>query len=152
MFCIMSDFNYRRVDWVNVLGNLESEDFLKVIQDFFSQAGSYRAYLGDNVLDLVLTSNGNTIRDIQVGEELGNAGSPHFTIAVHSLKPHRKPKYILNPFLYVLFRAVFQHTAKVTPSCSDTYIKTYLSVKINQLNTVTRSMHLIAVWVRLCSL
>ena len=56
-------------------------------------------------------------------------------IAMRSLKPYRKPKErILNPFLHVLDRDAFQHIAKVTPSSSDTYIKTYLSVKINKLN------------------
>ena len=56
--------------------------------------------------------------------------SPRFTIAMSSLKPYLKP----NPFLHVLDRDTFQHIAKVTPSGSDTYIKTYFSVKINKLN------------------
>ena len=54
-------------------------------------------------------------------------GSPRFTIAIHSLKPYRI-------FLHVLDRDAFQHIAKVTLSGSDTYIKTYLSVKVNKLN------------------
>ena len=52
-----------------------------------------------------------------------------------SLKPYHKPKYrIPNPFLHVLDKDAFQHIAKVTPSGLNTYIKTYLSVKINKLN------------------
>ena len=33
--CIMRDFNYRNVDWINVVGDHESEEFTKVIQDNF---------------------------------------------------------------------------------------------------------------------
>ena len=31
----MGDFNYRNVDWINVVGDHESEEFTKVIQDNF---------------------------------------------------------------------------------------------------------------------
>lgn len=64
----MGDFNYRRVDLVKVLGNLEFDDFLKVIQDNFLRQVVKEPNRGDNTLDSVVTNNSNMIRDIQVGE------------------------------------------------------------------------------------
>ena len=45
--------------------------------------------------------------------------------------------------LHVLDRDAFQHIAKVTHSGSDTYIKTYLSVKINKLNKENKEKNII---------
>ncbi len=31
--CILGDYNFRRIDWERVVWDLESEDFLRVLQD-----------------------------------------------------------------------------------------------------------------------
>ncbi len=49
----MSAFTFWRVDWVNILGDLEPEDFLKVIKDNFLKHVVMEPTRGDNLLDLV---------------------------------------------------------------------------------------------------
>ena len=56
---------------MNVVGDLGSEELLKVIEDNFLKQVVTEPTRGDNILDLILTNNSNMIRDIEVGEELG---------------------------------------------------------------------------------
>lgn len=73
--CFMGDFNYRNIDWEGMVGDLESEDFLKVIQDNFLKHTVTEPTRGNNILDLVLTNNENMVSELDVGGELG--GSDH---------------------------------------------------------------------------
>ena len=61
------------MDCLNIVRDPESEDFLKVSKDNFLKQVVMEPTRGDNILDLVLTDNGNMIRNVQVGEELGSS-------------------------------------------------------------------------------
>ncbi len=65
--CLLGDYNFRRIDWESVVGDLESEDILKVLQDNFLKQVVTEPTRGDNILDLVLTSNENMISEVDVG-------------------------------------------------------------------------------------
>ena len=51
--CIMGDFNFRNIDWDNIVGDYESEDFLDAVQDNFLNQLITEPTRGDNILDLV---------------------------------------------------------------------------------------------------
>ncbi len=53
--CILGDYNFRRIDWEGVVGDLqESEDFLGGLQDNFLKQVVREPTRGENILDLSL--------------------------------------------------------------------------------------------------
>ena len=52
---------------------MESEDFLKVLQDNFLKQVVTEPTRGENILDLVLTNNENMINEVEVGSQLGSS-------------------------------------------------------------------------------
>ncbi len=69
--CFLGDYNFRRIDWERVIGDLESEDFLRVLQNNFLKHVVTEPTRGENILDLVLTNNENMISEVDVGSQLG---------------------------------------------------------------------------------
>ncbi len=69
--CFLRDYNFRRIDWERIIGDLESEDFLRVLQDNFLKQVVTEPTRGDNILDLVLTNDENMISEVDVGSQLG---------------------------------------------------------------------------------
>lgn len=67
--CIMASFNYRNINWEGVMGDLESEDFLKVIQDNFLKKAVTESTRGNNILDLILINRAIMISELDVGGE-----------------------------------------------------------------------------------
>ncbi len=65
----MEDYNFRRIDWEGVVGDLESEDFLRIFQDNFLKQVVTESTRCDNILDLVLTNNENMISEVDVGSQ-----------------------------------------------------------------------------------
>ncbi len=55
------------------MGDLESEDFLRVLQDNFLTQVVTEPTRGGNILDLVLTNNENMICEVDVGSKLSNS-------------------------------------------------------------------------------
>ena len=71
--CILGDFNFSGIDWKNQLSDNESEDFLEVVQDSFLYQFINSPTRGNNILDLVLSNNENLVKDVGIGDELGNS-------------------------------------------------------------------------------
>ncbi len=65
--CFWGDYNFRRIDWERVFGDLESEDFLRILQNNFLKQLVTEPTRGDNMQDLVLTNNENMISEVDVG-------------------------------------------------------------------------------------
>lgn len=71
--CIMGDFNFRNINWQNLTGDYESEEFLEVVQDNFLFQHVLEGTRGNNILDLVFSNRENLIENLEVGETLGNS-------------------------------------------------------------------------------
>lgn len=76
------DFNYRDIDWEGIIGNLDSEEFLKVVQDNILKQLMTEPMRGTNILDLVLTNAENIISEVELEGELGcsDDGELRFTL------------------------------------------------------------------------
>ena len=53
--CIMGDFNYRNVDWINIAGDHKPDDFFDIIQDNFLKQIVSEPTRENSILDLVIT-------------------------------------------------------------------------------------------------
>ena len=71
--CIMGDFNYRNIDWVNNVGDSEAEEFLDVINDNFLRQLVNVPTRENNILDLILTDRDDLVNNLEVGGRLGNS-------------------------------------------------------------------------------
>ena len=72
--CIMGDFNFRGIDWVNNVGRTrEEEEFLDVINDNFLRQLVNVPTRENNILDLVLTNRDDLVNNLEVGGRLGNS-------------------------------------------------------------------------------
>ena len=71
--CIVGDFNFRNINWENLTGDLESEDFLDMVQDNFLYQHGRESTRGNNILDLVFSNRENTVAGLEVGEKLANS-------------------------------------------------------------------------------
>ena len=71
--CIVGDFNFRYINWRQLTGNLESDDFLEVVQDNFLHQFVTEPTRGDNILDLVLSNRENLINNVNIGDKLGSS-------------------------------------------------------------------------------
>src|SRR6218665_1581579 len=70
---IMGDFNYH-VDWEHSEGEREQDRlFLDFIEASFMQQHAMEPTRGDNILDLVLTSDENMIENVSVGEHFNTS-------------------------------------------------------------------------------
>ena len=70
---VLGDFNYRNVDWELMIGNRESEEFLKIMQDNFLKQVVMEPTRGNNILDLIITNSDDTVEQVDVGGYLGNS-------------------------------------------------------------------------------
>lgn len=70
---IIGDFNFPDIDWDSICGNTEgSRIFISCVQDnFFTQLVD-KATRGQNILDLILTTD-DIVSKLEVGETLGNS-------------------------------------------------------------------------------
>ena len=71
--CILGDFNFRNIDWGNITGDREAEEFLNVVQNNFLKQVIREPTRQGNILDLVLTKSENDISEVEVGGQLGNS-------------------------------------------------------------------------------
>lgn len=60
------------IDWDNVVGDQESDEFLNVVQDNSLQEAIREPTIGHSVLHVVMTNNDNMVTDVQVGGQLGS--------------------------------------------------------------------------------
>lgn len=59
--CIVGDFNYRNVDWINNIGDHESDNFVNLVHDNFLKQLVNEPTRQNNILDLVLTNRDNLV-------------------------------------------------------------------------------------------
>ena len=71
--CVVGDFNYRNINWDNLTGDIETEDFLDMVQDNFLYQHVREPTRGNNILDLVFSNKENTIVNLEVGEKLASS-------------------------------------------------------------------------------
>ena len=71
---IMGDFNFGDIDWILMEGTgKRAKRFLDCIQDNFLYQHVLEATRGENILDLVLSSEEHMIENLEVGEPFGSS-------------------------------------------------------------------------------
>ena len=70
---IMGDFNYRNINWDNLVGDQEAQSFVSVLQDSFLKQLISEPTREENILDLLLTNRDDIVSDIVIGDALGNS-------------------------------------------------------------------------------
>ena len=59
--CVVGDLNFPHINWNNLTGNSEAEDFLEAVLDNFLEQHVTSPTRGNNILDLVLSNRENMI-------------------------------------------------------------------------------------------
>ena len=70
---ITGDFNHETIDWDLMEANTEGQRFLDTTEDLFLTQHVKQATREGNILDLVLSTNPDQIRNVAVTEKLGNS-------------------------------------------------------------------------------
>ena len=70
---LLGDFNYPEIDWDEGCTTGEGERFLEVIQDNFMYQHVREATRGENILDLVLTSDQEMVADVRIEGPVGRS-------------------------------------------------------------------------------
>ena len=71
--CIMGDFNYRNIDWVNYISDNESEELIRFVNENFLKQLVNVPTRENSVLDIILTNRDNLVSNLDVGGKLGNS-------------------------------------------------------------------------------
>ncbi|MCP4269715.1 MAG: hypothetical protein GY777_29775 [Candidatus Brocadiaceae bacterium] len=82
--CIVGDFNYRNINWVEKTGNIEAEDFLEVVNDNFLFQHVIEPTRNENILDLVLSKAENMIHGIEIGGQLASSDHEEIRFGIKS--------------------------------------------------------------------
>ena len=67
--CVIGDMNLPHINWDNLTGNSEAEDFLETVLDNFQEQHVTSPTRGNNILDLVLSNRENMITNLEIEEE-----------------------------------------------------------------------------------
>ena len=78
----MGDFNYPDIDWETYSGTKVSEDFRNLVLDKFLNQHVDHATRGDNILDLILSTNESLVSDVTVNAPLGSGDHCLITFAI----------------------------------------------------------------------
>ena len=70
---ILGDFNYPDINWETSIGHEENTEFLETIADSYLTQLVEDPTRGDNILDLVFTSDDNLVENLAVGEHFGDS-------------------------------------------------------------------------------
>ena len=70
---ITGDFNHKTIDWELIESQTEGQKFLDQVEDLFLHQHVTTATREKNLLDLVLSSNPEQIRNVQVTERFGTS-------------------------------------------------------------------------------
>ena len=79
---VMGDFNYPDIDWETYSGTKVSEDFRNLVLDKFLNQHVDHATRGDNILDLILSTNESLVSDVTVNAPLGSGDHCLITFAI----------------------------------------------------------------------
>lgn len=92
---ITGDFNHETIDWDLIEANAEGQKFLDVTEDLFLTQHVKEATRANNILDLILSTNHNQIRNVIVTEKLGSSDHNiiEFEIITKGQPTHWKTKY-----------------------------------------------------------
>ena len=52
----MGDFNHRNIDWLNIAGDHESDDFINIIQNYFLKQIVRKPTRDHSILELFITN------------------------------------------------------------------------------------------------
>ena len=91
---IMGDFNHGHIQWKSLESTGgEDQQFLFLIQDSFLAQHVLEPTRGENVLDIVLSSQKELVDNVKIHEPLGNSdhNQIHFDINVKSESKNKKP-------------------------------------------------------------
>ena len=89
----MGDFNHGHIQWKSLESTGgEDKQFIFVIQDSFLTQHVLEPTRGDNVLDIVLSSQKELVDNVKIHEPLGSSGhnQMHFDINVKSESKNKK--------------------------------------------------------------
>jgi Endonuclease-reverse transcriptase len=70
---IIGDLNYPGINWVTLDCDSGSVEFIDLVQDTFLTQHVLTPTIGNNILDLVLSSEEGMVEDLQVLEHLANS-------------------------------------------------------------------------------
>ena len=90
---IMGDFNHGHIQWNSLESTgIEDQQFLCLIQDSFLTQHVLEPTRGENVLDIVLSSQKELVDNVKIIEPLGNSdhNQIHFDINVKSESKNKK--------------------------------------------------------------
>ena len=92
---IMGDFNHGHIQWTSLQSTgREDQEFLNLVQDSFLSQHVLEATRGENVLDIVLSSQNEFVDNVKICEPLGcsDHNQIHFIIKVKGER-NRKIRY-----------------------------------------------------------
>ena len=92
---IVGDFNHETIDWELMEAQSEGQGFLDRIQDQFLHQHVDKPTRGNNILDLILSSNPEQVRNITVSEQFGTSDHNivHFEVIVKEEPKQWKETY-----------------------------------------------------------
>ena len=88
----MRDFNHGHIQWKSVESTGGDQQFLFLIKDSFLTQHVLEPTRGENVLDIVLSSQKELVDNVKIHEPLGNSdhNQIHFDIIVKSESKNKK--------------------------------------------------------------
>ena len=92
---ITGDFNHETIDWQLMEAQTEGQRFLDQTQDLFLHQHVNEATRGENILDLILSTNEEQVRNVKVTERFGTSdhNKISFEILVKEETKQWKEKY-----------------------------------------------------------
>jgi hypothetical protein len=80
---VVGDFNFGSIDWDTLHSGNDARDFVDLIQDCFLTQVVKKPTRGENILDLVLTSNESLVGNVNVAEPFGTSDHNVITFDVN---------------------------------------------------------------------
>lgn len=111
--CIMGDFNYRNVDWDSMTGDINSEEFLNVVQDsFFKQLVTEPTRQG-NILDLVLTKNESLVSQVEIGARFENSDHHEIRFRINAGREVEHNMVLVPDFRKANYQSLRHHLQRI---------------------------------------
>nr|XP_053633351.1 uncharacterized protein LOC128689237 [Cherax quadricarinatus] len=118
---ILGDFNFSHIDWNFLTGNLESYDFLEVVQDCFLKQFVTEPTRGNNLLDLVLANNESLVNYLEVSEELGASDHKSITFRIEWKYDSRDNSVTVPDFRLADYDGLREHLSSVDWGNEESY-------------------------------
>jgi len=107
---IMGDFNHGHIDWQNGMsvGDRDRE-FHNVVQDCFLTQHVVEPTRGDNILDLILSTQKEIVDNVVIEEPLGNSDHNQITFQLNVFVSKKKQKQMHRNFNKANYRAMAEY-------------------------------------------